>query len=140
MAAVNPTSVRLPRQTLDALDEFAERTYRDRSDVVRLAVDEFLKQRASVTGASRLRDLERVASQHTQGDPMIDDGSPRPVSTGPETGPDTPAPLGLGTNDATLSAINSGGRQQISRDANDANRGALADHLARTGGKPWSVK
>jgi predicted transcriptional regulator len=134
-----PTSVRLTPSERAALDDYASRVDRDRSYVVRQAVNEFLAQRGT-TGASRLAELERLANQHTQGDPMIDDGSPVPTSIGPETGPDTPAPVGRGTNDATLSAINSGGRQQISRDANDANRAALADHLARTGGKPWSVK
>jgi hypothetical protein len=81
-----PTSVRLTPSERAALDDYASRVDRDRSYVVRQAVNEFLTQRSSTTGASRLRDLEALANQHLKGAPMPDpDIDPMPPSVGAET-------------------------------------------------------
>lgn len=63
--------IALPPETLSALDRAAAEDRRTRSATVELAVEQYLRQRSSVTGESRLRDLERRANQHTEGAPVI---------------------------------------------------------------------
>jgi predicted transcriptional regulator len=43
-----PVTVRLPGETIARLDEMASRTYRKRSDLLRLAVDTMLEDGAEV--------------------------------------------------------------------------------------------
>lgn len=63
----------LPPETLSALDQAAEADRRSRSSMATIAVEQFLAARASVTGASRLADLERLAtSTPNKGNTMTD--------------------------------------------------------------------
>ena len=74
---------------------------------------------------------------------MSDDTDPMPVSVGSQTNQGAPAfggPFGKGTVDEKVIAQNAGRQTPISKDAQSANRAHLADHLSRTGGKPWGEK
>ena len=121
-----PTSVRLTPSERAALDEYADRVDRDRSYVVRQAVNEFLTQRSAITGESRLRDLEALANQHLTGDPMANPNvDPMPPSVGAETS--TGGPFGKGSADLSLNRVNSGR-------SNQADQARMhADHFARSG-------
>ncbi len=130
-----------PPETLEELDRAASQDRRTRSATVQIAVEQYLAQRSSVTGPSRLAQLERLANSNigaNMSDP--DDVNPMPPSLGDETSSGAPAfggPYGKITIDPTVNAINSGTRQPVSAAAHDANRAHLADHLA--GGK-WGGK
>jgi predicted transcriptional regulator len=131
--ATERTHITLPARTLAQLDQAAEAERRSRSNMATIAIEEYLKQHASVTGASRLRDLERLANSNT-GAPMSDpDVDPMPPSVGSEPSAGAPAlgaPFGKVTSDDT---VNAGRRQPISQAAHDANREHLARHAR--GGK-----
>lgn len=136
----SPTSVRLTPSERAALDDYASRVDRDRSYVVRQAVNEFLAQRASVTGGSRLRDLEAIANQHlgaTPPMPIPDDGSPMPPSVGGDPSSASPSfggPFGKGSADEALAKANSGRSNQADQARTHA------DHFARSGHRVGSGK
>lgn len=75
-----------PQKTLEALDKAAKADRQTRSAAVQLAVEQYLAQRESVTGTSRLADLERLATSSLS---RLNEGAPMPPDsalTGPKQG------------------------------------------------------
>lgn len=68
--ATERTHITISAQTLAQLDQAAEAERRSRSNMATVAIEQYLAQRASADGASRLRELEHLANQH-QGVPML---------------------------------------------------------------------
>ena len=67
MSTAPRTTLTLPANILAGLDQAAEAERRSRSNMASLAIEQYLRQRSAVTGESRLRDLEALADQHTEG-------------------------------------------------------------------------
>lgn len=142
MSTAPRTTLTLPADILAGLDQAAEAERRSRSNMASIAIEQYLAQRNSTSGASRLADLERLAHSNV-GVNMPDDTDPRPTDVGSQGNVGAPAfggPFGKSTVDEKVLAQNAGRQTQISKDSHNANKQHLADHLARTGGKPWGEK
>jgi predicted transcriptional regulator len=55
------TSITLPRQQVEQLDQLAERERRSRSNLVSVALAEYFELRRRITGPSRLAELEQLS-------------------------------------------------------------------------------